>query len=268
MAKFFGDIAKSVKDVLTGAISFENKYDYSTKTSQGVGIKGNLGTKGEDFTASASASYSIDKISLDGTLNEDGELKATVSHAGLHPGLKATLSGQPINLGSWKVATQYLFEEYGVKADLSNIISAPKIDASVCYNLGSSQVVGVETTLCSSKGLSKLNVAYQQVVEGYTVAAVVADMGDTYKASCFKALEPTLSVAAEAVFKMGKGDLSVSAGAVKKLPNGHTVKAVASSKGTLSSSYTGKVSAATTGTACLQIDTSMNYKYGFQFATK
>ena len=40
-----------------------------------------------------------------------------------------------------------------VKADMSGILTTPKVEASVCYNAGDVQL-GAETTVCSSKGLT------------------------------------------------------------------------------------------------------------------
>ena len=50
------------------------------------------------MTASATANYAVDKdISADVTVNEKGDVKATLSHAGVLEGLKTAVSGEPAN---------------------------------------------------------------------------------------------------------------------------------------------------------------------------
>ena len=219
MAKFFGDIGKSVKDVLTGGVSYDNKLDYSTKL-QGVGIKGNVAQKGEAITYSGTASYSVDKdLSAEATLSDSGEVKGSITHANLHPGLKATLSGKPLDYAGWKVATQLKIEDIGVKADLTNLTTAPKVDGSLCYNLGGASAIGVEGTVCSKKGLAKASLGYQQAAGDATLACIVSDMGDTVKASIAHKLDADTTAAVEVVAKLAKKDYSVSAGAVVKNPS-------------------------------------------------
>ena len=72
-------------------------------------------SKGTDVTASATANYAVGKdVSADVAVNEKGDVKATLSHAGLVEGLKTTVSGEPANAAkTLKIANAYLSGDFG-----------------------------------------------------------------------------------------------------------------------------------------------------------
>ena len=58
-------------------------------------------SKGTDVTASATANYAVDKdISAGVTVNEKGDVKATLSPAGVVEGPKTTGSGEPAHFAN------------------------------------------------------------------------------------------------------------------------------------------------------------------------
>ena len=73
---------RSHPDILSGGISYDNKFNVSSKVS-GQNVKADVVFKGKDATGSATASYAIDKdFTADLTLNEKGDVKTVLAHAG------------------------------------------------------------------------------------------------------------------------------------------------------------------------------------------
>ena len=225
-------------------------------------------SKGTEVTASATANYAIDKdISADVTVNEKGDVKATLSHAGVVEGLKTTVSGEPANAAkTLKIANAYLSGDFGVKADVSGVLGAPKADVSLLYNAGDFQV-GADAAV-SAKGIGAYALAAQTKMDDVVAAVILADKLDTVKASAVLKLDGATSAAAEATYKIKSGDLKLAAGAAAKLDSGHTARLVLSSAGHAQCTYSGEVAKGLQGTACAQVDRALKYKYGLQFNYK
>ena len=225
-------------------------------------------SKGTDVTASATANYAVGKdVSADVAVNEKGDVKATLSHAGLVEGLKTTVSGEPANAAkTLKIANAYLSGDFGVKADVSGVLGAPKADVSLLYNGGDFQA-GAEAAI-SAKGVGAYALAAQTKVDDVVAAVILADKLDTVKASAVFKLDGATSAAAEATYKIAAGDLKLAAGAVTKLDSGHTARLVLSSAGNAQCTYSGEVAKGLQGTACAQVDQTLKYKYGLQFNYK
>jgi len=260
MAKYFGDLAKGVKDVLTGGLSYDNKLSFNTKAIPAVGTKFDVTSKGTDVNGSATATYTLEKdVTAEVTVNEAGVVKAALAHGALMKDFKASFTGEPLNINkTLKSSFSLLMSDFGFKADVSGVLTTPKMDASVCYNAGDVQL-GAETTVCSAKGLTAWSTAAQLVLDkNNTVALVLADKADTVKLSFVTKLDSATTAAAEAVYKVGKRDLKFSAGAGIKLDNGHSVKAVVSSAGSVSGSYSGEVAKGFSATACVQVDQAVS----------
>ena len=165
-----------------------------------------------------------------------------------------------------KIANQLLSGDYGVKADVTNIASSPKADASVCVNLGDAQI-GAEAAI-TDKGVGAYSIAAQLKLDDLTLSAILADKLDTVKAGALYKLDADVTAAAEAIHKVSAGSTSVSAGVAAKLASGHSARIVISSAAVLQGSYSGEIVKGVQGTACLQVDSKQAYKYGVQIAYK
>jgi len=266
MAKYFGDIGKAVKDVLTGGLSYDNKFNISSKATDDLSVKAESVMKGSDLTGDATATYVVDKdLSAELKLSDKGAAKVSVTKSGVVDGLKTVASADPSNLAkSLKVANTLMHGDIGVKADVSNALGGnPKIDASACLNLGDAQV-GAEASLDATKGLASYALAAQLAADDLTVSAVISDQLSTIKAGAALKIDKDTTAAAEAMYKLNGGDLKLAAGIATKLDNGHAVRAAVCSAGHVSASYKANVMDGLDATACLQVDKDMKYKYGIQ----
>lgn len=218
-------------------------------------FKADVSATGSDFSGSANANVNIDKdITAEVSANESGCVKSSVTHGGVVDGLKTTVSGEPLNIKkTLKIANTLLHGDFGFKADVSGVLATPKVDSSVCYNMGDAQI-GAEASVCTVKGLTAYSVGAQTNIEGVTAAVVLADKFDTVKLSAVGKLDASVTAAAEAIYKVKSGDLKLNVGSTCKLENGHVAKVVLSSAGTVSSTYSAEVIKGCNGTACLQVD--------------
>ena len=232
-------------------------------------VKADIVSKGVDVTASATGTYAIAKdFTADCTVNEKGDVKGTMAHAGLVKGLRTTVSGEPANAAkTLKVANQFLHGPVGVKLDVSGVVSgAPKVDMSALWNVGQWSL-GAETAV-GKNGVANYALAAQTKIDDVVAAIVLADKLETLKASATYKLDSNISLAAEAVYKLKSRDLKVCAGVATTLENGHAARAVLSSSGNAQVTYSGEVTKGLQGTACAQVDQALKYKYGLQFNYK
>ena len=77
---------------------------------------GSFVQKGDTPTGTLTTSYSpIKDVTVDLQVNQCGKITTTLAHSGLYPGLKTTLSGQPVDPPSLKLAAQLYQAATGVK---------------------------------------------------------------------------------------------------------------------------------------------------------
>ena len=126
------------------------------------------------------------------------KITASLAHSGLLKGLKATLSGNPQDVKTAKLALQYLQGAVGLKADLTDLTAgAPKADVSLCWSEGdlAAGVSGAVDTKAFPDPAAlpgKLSYAVQStgVVPDSTVALALSDAFDTVKASIVTKARP------------------------------------------------------------------------------
>lgn len=275
-------------DLLTGGFNYDNKYTCDVKNAfEGVKVNGAVTQKGGvgDPTGTFKAVYDLGKeISVDAEVTmPSGKVTASATHVGAVPGFKATLSGQPADASTLKLATQYVKSGLGLKCDLTDLVAAnaakcPKAEVSAAYASGDA-LAGVTASVDAKTGaVSKYTVAAQVVADDHTLAVVLADQMDTVKASLVTKFDRDTSVGAEVVYKMKAGTASATAGFATKFHSACGGKVAVATplpvKGAalapvVSLQTSGEVAASTTAAFSLQVDAlTRKYKYGVQFATK
>jgi hypothetical protein len=118
------------------------------------------------------------------------KISASLAHSGLVKGMKATLSGNPQDVKTAKLALQYLYGAVGVKADITELTAgAPKADINLCWADGDHAAGVSGITLDKSFDPAALpkklswSVQSTGVVPDSTVALALSDAFDTVKAS-------------------------------------------------------------------------------------
>lgn len=260
--------AKSAKDLLTGGFNYDTKVSVDTKAA-GTGVSASVVQKGEAVSGDLKVNANVVDQVIDIELNQDAKAKVTASFPSLIPNGKLSVGGTVQDLETVKVSASVLAGPLGVKADVANY-AAPKADASLCYAIGGGFAVGAMATIKSSSALA-YTVAAQSKQGDVTYALTAADQFKTFKASVVTALDSKQTLGAEVVYKKAA---TATIGYSKKM-DGHSFKAVVANPVSAEFNPTLSVHASlgslipkTTATISCQVDKTMKYKYGFQFATK
>ncbi|CEF99623.1 Eukaryotic porin/Tom40 [Ostreococcus tauri] len=268
MAKYYGDIAKTAKDLLSGGFNYDHKFAFDTKAA-GTGVSGSVTQKGEAVSGDIKVNATVADQVLDIELNQDAKAKVTATFPSVVPNGKLSVGGTVQDLESFKLSTSVLAGPFGIKADVINY-AAPKCEASVCYALGSGVAVGATTTLKAASPLA-YTIAAQSKQGDITYALTAADQLKTFKISAVAGLDNKQTVGAEVTVKK---TATASIGYSKKMDS-HSLKAVVSNPvapefaPTLSiQACLGNLIPKTNATLCAQVDKTMKYKYGVQFSTK
>ena len=190
-------------DLLTGSVNFDNKASLDAKNvADGLKISGSCVQKGGagDPTGTVKATYDLasDVVAETEVGLPSNKITASLAHSGLLKGLKATLSGNPQDVKTAKLALQYLQGAVGLKADLTDLTAgAPKADVSLCWSEGdlAAGVSGsVDTKAFPDPAAlpGKLSYAVQStgVVPDSTVALALSDAFDTVKTSIVTKARP------------------------------------------------------------------------------
>lgn len=190
-------------DLLTGSVNFDNKASLDAKNvADGLKISGSCVQKGGagDPTGTVKATYDLasDVVAETEVGLPSNKITASLAHSGLLKGLKATLSGNPQDVKTAKLALQYLQGAVGLKADLTDLTAgAPKADVSLCWSEGDlaagvSGAVDTKAFPDPSALPGKLSYAVQStgVVPDSTVALALSDAFDTVKASIVTKARP------------------------------------------------------------------------------
>lgn len=182
-------------DLLTGSVNFDNKASIDAKNvADGLKITGNCVQKGGagDPTGTLKATYDLasDVVAEAEVGVPSNKISASLAHSGLVKGMKATLSGNPQDVKTAKLALQYLYGAVGVKADITELTAgAPKADVNLCWADGDHAAGVSGITLDKSFDPAALpkklswSVQSTGVVPDSTVALALSDAFDTVKAS-------------------------------------------------------------------------------------
>jgi voltage-dependent anion channel protein 2 len=205
-------------------------------------------------------------------------VSATASHSGAIDGVKVSVSGDPKDVTSAKIALQILRDAVGVKADVTGAATgAPKAAVNACYDAGDLAIGASADVDCTNGAVSKYVLAAQIVADDNTLAVVVADELSTVRGSWVAKVDADTSAGAEVVYGVKSKTASASVALAKKFSDACSGKVSVSSPlpvnggvvdPVISLYTTGDVAAKTTGSVSFQTTAAMKYKWGVQFATK
>ena len=186
----------------------------------------------DQVTGDLKASYKGQGYSIDSTFASSQKVTGSVSLTELLPGLKTTLSATVPDQRSGKLALDYSRPHLTLKSSLG-LVAAPKAECSVSAGVDGFTVGAEAGYDARTSALTKWSLGAQYSAKGTTVAAMLADKGETAKACLAHQLTADLTVGAEASHKIKAGSTSFTLGGAAKL-NGATVKAKVDSAGTAS----------------------------------
>jgi len=271
MPAYFGDIGKSVKDLLTGGYQYDYKGSHGLKTDAGVTLTLSGKKKGDAVSGDLKAAYKLKGMNIDCGLGS-GKFDSTVTVDDVIPGLKAAISGAFPEKESGKLALTYTgIKSVGAKCDVA-LKKGSKFNANCCYASGA-LTGGASVALDLAKGsVSKYELGCQyEYSKSSTISALLVDNADTLKLGYFYKMSGDTSVGGECVHKLKAGATSFAVGGLKKLDSGASAKGSVTDKGVVSMQYSQELRPKTTGVFSCQFDlTSMDKgaKHGLEIKVK
>merc|ERR1711970_1130772 len=205
---------------------------------------------GVDFTVSGvkkddaldgdiKASYKASGYSADIKVAADPKVTSSIAYSQLFPGLKVALNGSIPDKASGKLSFDFTKPLYTVKGNIG-LTSTPKAECSVSVGHAGLSV-GAEAGYCTkSAAVTKWSLGAAYAASDYKCALIVADKGDTVKASYVH------TVSDFTTFTLG---------AAHKLENGASTKAKIDNTGIASILYEQEFAPKSKTAVTLQFDT-------------
>ena len=249
----FSSIGKEYKGI-SGGFTFDHKADFSKKTAFGS-VGGDLTSKGENYPATAKATYKLPSAaSLDASVTDAGKVALTLT----------------------KVDVAYAFAKtpaIGGKLALTSVCTVGKqsVLSSVGWSSGSLLLGGeAEFSYAAGKsGLSKYTLGAQTTLPNGGVGSALLVEAKTLKVAYVQKVS-TITAGAELVYPLQGAGASGTLAASTKLANGATAKATVTSKSVVSLLYSAEVQKNATVTFAVALDTVKldTPKYGVQLSMK
>merc|ERR1712159_763589 len=172
MAKYYGDIAKSAKDLLTGGFNYDHKYAFDTKAN-GTGLSGSVTQKGEAVSGDVKVNATIVDQIIDLELNQDAKAKVTASFPSVIPNGKLSVGGMATVKSS---AVAYAVAAQSKQGDVTYALTAADqfktFKVSAVTALDNKQTIGAEVTY---KKTATATIGYSKKMDGHSFKAVVSN---------------------------------------------------------------------------------------------
>jgi voltage-dependent anion channel protein 2 len=213
-------------DLLTKDYTYDHKLVISTTTQSGLAFTSNAVNRGDAFLADISTSFRNKNITADVKVDTKSNIITTITVDEFAPGAKSIFSFTIPDHNSGKVELQYRHDYAAITGSIglkpSPIVEATGVVGSDGFAVGGE--LAFDTT---SGNLTKYNAALNYIQPGFNGSLILADKGDTVKASYLHTVSPTsrTTVAAEIAHKISKNENTFTVGGLYELDILTTVKA-------------------------------------------
>uniref|UniRef100_A0A0C9S6F9 TSA: Wollemia nobilis Ref_Wollemi_Transcript_15001_1301 transcribed RNA sequence n=1 Tax=Wollemia nobilis TaxID=56998 RepID=A0A0C9S6F9_9CONI len=198
----FSDIGKKAKDLLTKDYNSDQKFTVTTYSETGLTFTSTGLKKGELFSGDLNTQYKYQNATVDVKVDTSSTISTQITFDQFVPRAKAVFSFKIPDQKSGKVDLQYLHDLVGLSSSIG-LTPTPIVEFS--GTVGSDEIsvggeVGFET---ASGAFTKYSAGVGITKPEFSAAVILADKGDTVKASYIHALNPVTkaSVAAEITHK-------------------------------------------------------------------
>lgn len=242
-------------DLLGGGFQLNQKVTATTKTDTGVDFTVSGVKKDEKLDGDIKASYKTSDYSADIKVAADSKVTTSIAYSKLFPGLKVALNGSIPDKASGKLSFDYSgCANYIIKGNVG-LTSTPKAEVSVTVG-HSGLSAGAEAGYCTkASAVTKWGIGAAYAASDYKCALLVADKGDTLKASYVHSVSASTTVGGEVVRKFAKDTTNFTVGAAHKLENGASTKAKIDNTGIASILYEQEFAPKSKTAVTLQFDT-------------
>eukprot|EP01018_Ginkgo_biloba_P003799 Gb_17769 [translate_table: standard] len=209
----FSDIGQKAQDLLTRDYNYDQKFTVSTYSEAGLGFTSTGVKKGELFSGDIGTQYKYQSATVDVKVDTNSNICTTVTVDEIIPHAKAVFSFKIPDQNSGKVDLQYLHDHAGFKSSIG-LTPTPMVEFSVA--VGSDDfAVGGEASFDSGSGtFTKYNAGIGVTKPEFNASIVLADKGDTLKASYMHTVNPATKtlVAAEISHRISTSENTFTVG--------------------------------------------------------
>eukprot|EP01018_Ginkgo_biloba_P006393 Gb_20078 [translate_table: standard] len=209
----FSDIGKKAKDLLTKDYNYDQKFTVTTFSETGLGLTSTGVKKGERFSGDLNTQYKYQNATVDVKVDTDSNISTTVTFNELIPRAKTVVSFKIPDQKSGKVDLQYLHDHVGFNSSFG-LTPTPIVEFAGA--VGSEEfAVGGEVAFDSASGtFAKCNAGIGVSKPEFSAAIILADKGDTVKASYMHIVSPgtKTSVAAEIMHRFSTNENTFTVG--------------------------------------------------------
>ncbi|KAH9305057.1 hypothetical protein KI387_009461 [Taxus chinensis] len=230
----FSDIGKKAKDLLTKDYNYDQKFTVTTYSETGLAFTSTGIKKGELFAGDLKTEYKYQNATVDVKVDTNSSISTNITIDQLVPHAKTIFSFKIPDHKSGKVDLQYLHDHVGLSSSIG-LTPTPVVEFSGAlgtheYSLGGELAFdtasGTFTKYTAGVGVSKPE---------FSAAIILADKGDTVKASYTHMVNPVTktSVAAEITHKISKNENTFTVGSSHPVDHLTTLKTRVNNHGKL-----------------------------------
>ncbi|OVA09375.1 Eukaryotic porin/Tom40 [Macleaya cordata] len=178
----FTEIGKKAKDLLTKDYSYDQKFTVSTCSDTGVVLTSTAVKKAGLSTGDVAAQYKYKNTVVDIKVDTESNISTTLTFQEILPSTKAITTFKFPDYNSGKVEVHYFHEHAAVTTAVA-LNQSPTIDLSATIGTPSF-AFGAEAGYESSSGtFSKYTAGISATSPDYSASIILADKGDTLRAS-------------------------------------------------------------------------------------
>eukprot|EP00850_Spirogloea_muscicola_P022211 SM000283S10683 [mRNA] locus=s283:110148:112321:+ [translate_table: standard] len=220
---FYSDIGKLTKDLLTKEYTYDQKITVSTVTLSGLAFTTAGSLKGEAFAGDVKGEIRHGRIRTELKVDTASKIHATITVDDVAPGLKGIISGTIPDQKTAKLELQYL-NEYSAFTGGIGMTQSPVIDFTAALGSPQAALGGEFTYSTQDSALTKYNFGVAMYKQDFTVAAILADKGETLKGSFLHAVNPYATVGGEIAHSFAKNENTFTLGSAYTLDALTTLK--------------------------------------------
>lgn len=228
----FLNIGKRANDLLYKDYNFDQKFSLSTSTNSGLGLTATGVKIDELFIGDIKTQHKSGRTTVDVKIDSDSKVSTTVTVDEVLTGLKTSFSFRVPDQKSGKLDLQYLHDRFALNSTIG-LTSTPSVELAATVGTKEFSVgaeVGFDST---SASVTKYNSGISYNKHGFSAALLLADKGETLKASYIHLFNPTngSAVAAEVKHKLKTKDNYFTIGSSHTLDSSTLLKTRFSNSG-------------------------------------
>ncbi|KAJ8505923.1 hypothetical protein OPV22_006809 [Ensete ventricosum] len=252
----FSDIGKKAKHLLTKDYTCDQKLTISTTSASGVALTSAAVKKGGLYKSDIGSLYKYKNTRVNVKVDTDANISATLIISEILPSTKAIASIKLPDYNSGKLVVQYLHHHASL-ASVMALKQSPVVELSGTVG-AQGLAFGAEAGFDAASGaVTKYGAGVRLTKPEYDASVIMADKGDTLRASYVYHLDETQksSVVAEFVRRFSTNENTVTVGGQHALDPKTTVKARLNNSGKLGGLLQHELRPKSMLTICGELDT-------------